>query len=153
MAVTLAAPPVRWWPMAACGVIAGTIGHTAIGIAFRLVTMLVIQATAGPGPESAARYATWPLFVGYLGYSFSPKELAYGAVAGVAIAAVLRTVQEINLSVRLLCGLVFAAVMLLKAIWQPQQPLSLALGFCGDVVRGSVLAWLAEFLYNRWAVQ
>lgn len=150
----------NWWPLAACGVIAGVFADFLIGALFQLVLVLVTRATSPAEGDSPAIYATWPLYGKFLAAALSPRSLAIGAGAGVLIAAVLWRRQGRQLATLLLCGLAFAAFRLIwqipwlgRAFSDSYQALNLCLGIVGDIVRGSILSWVALSLNRRWSAR
>lgn len=140
----------EWWSLLACGLIAGTFGHLLIGWLFRLLVMQVILAASPPGPDSPAMYATWPMFASFIASTLAPVELSYGAVGGVGIALVLRHARNGRLPAWLYSGVLFAAIMVVRELSAAPQPLSVALGIVGNVLRGATLAWLADWMHKRW---
>lgn len=148
-----------WRPLVATGVLVGTLGDFLVGALFQFVLVIVTRATAC-GPDSAAMYATWPLYGKFLAYGLAPMSLVVGALAGALIAAVLWASKSSRATTWLLCGLAFSAFRLLwqlpslgQVLADSYSTINRGIGLVGDVARGAFLAWATEHLYRRWSAR
>jgi|GEM_PF-4120833 len=134
----------------ASGVLVGTLVNAFVGMVFRLIGTLILQASWPQGGDTPARYATWPLYFRYCTYALSPPQLIVGAIAGIVVSSVMMLNLESRIRGYVLCGLAFVAVMALDRLFRGQIDSSALLDIPGNLIRGAFLAWVTTLFYDYW---
>jgi hypothetical protein len=138
----------RSWQSLACALLVGTLGNAMVGIVFRLLLTLWYRGTSQSATESPAIYATWPLFWSFVGMALSPRELAFGAIAGIGFALVRCLKRPDEPGRIILSSIVFLGVTIIRSPWSfVANP---ALETAGNLVRGAFLGWLTAVAVRKW---